>query len=157
MFSFTCVYTTHGTNGFYGPAIVYGQGHDVLPPLNIAKPIMNKNTWNTSIYLVTNLLTWRHRTLLVSVKDQSSHLVYLNRVRIKQQTCEHLSSIGSQSCEITMNEKNTLALSHEGVCFQMLDFVTSNSKLEVSKSNSWKISSFSKTTLLQREPFLTMF
>ena len=39
----------------------------------------------------------------------------------------------------------------------MLDFKTSNSKLEVSKSNSWKITLFSKTRLLQREPFLTMF
>ena len=39
----------------------------------------------------------------------------------------------------------------------MLDFETSNSKLEVSKSNSWKITSFSITTSLQREPFLTMF
>ena len=29
--------------------------------------------------------------------------------------------------------------------------------LGVSKSNSWKITSFSKTTSLQREPFLTMF
>jgi hypothetical protein len=28
---------------------------------------------------------------------------------------------------------------------------------EVSKSNSWKITSFTKTTPLQREPFLTMF
>ena len=46
---------------------------------------------------------------------------------------------------------------HEVVCFQMLDFETSNSKLEVLKSNSWKITSFSKTTSLQREPFLTMF
>ena len=45
----------------------------------------------------------------------------------------------------------------EVVCFQMLDFGTSNSKLEVSKSTSWKITSFSKTTSLQREPFLTMF
>ena len=39
----------------------------------------------------------------------------------------------------------------------MLDFGTSNSKLEVSKSNSWKITSFSKTAPLQREPFLTIF
>ena len=39
----------------------------------------------------------------------------------------------------------------------MLDFETLSSKLEVSKSNSWKITSFSKTTSLQREPFLTMF
>ena len=33
----------------------------------------------------------------------------------------------------------------------------SNSKSEVSKSNSWKVTSFSKTTSLQRELFLTMF
>ena len=34
---------------------------------------------------------------------------------------------------------------------------TSSSKSEVSKSNSWKITSFSKAMALQREPFLTMF
>ena len=51
--------------------------------------------------------------------------------------------------------KNTPA--HEVVCFQMLDFKTSNSKSEVSKPNSWKITSFSKTTLLQREPFLMFY
>ena len=45
----------------------------------------------------------------------------------------------------------------EVVCFQMLDFENSNSELEVLKSNSWKITSFSKTTSLQRELFLTMF
>ena len=39
----------------------------------------------------------------------------------------------------------------------MLDFETSNSKLEVSKSNSWKITYLSKTTSLQRELFLAMF
>ena len=39
----------------------------------------------------------------------------------------------------------------------MLDFETSSSKSEVSKSNSRKITSFSKTIALQREPFLTMF
>ena len=55
-----------------------------------------------------------------------------------------------------MKEKKT-PMSHEAVCFQMLDFETSNSKLEVSKSNSWKITSVSKTTSLQREPFLKMF
>ena len=55
-------------------------------------------------------------------------------------------------------ERKKTILSHEVVCFQMLDFETSNSKSEVSKSNSWKITSFSKTTSLQREPFfLTMF
>ena len=39
-----------------------------------------------------------------------------------------------------MKEKNT-PLSHEVVCFHMLDFETSNSKSEVSKSNSWKTTS----------------
>ena len=52
--------------------------------------------------------------------------------------------------------KNTL-VTHEVVCFQMLDFETSNSNREVSKSNSWKITSVSKSMSLQREPFLTMF
>ena len=58
-------------------------------------------------------------------------------------------------CEIIMKEKTFL--SYEVVCFQMLDFETSNSKSEVSKSDSWTITSFSKTVSLQREPFLTMF
>ena len=39
----------------------------------------------------------------------------------------------------------------------MVDFETSRSKSEVSKSNLGKITSFSKTMALQREPFLTMF
>ena len=39
----------------------------------------------------------------------------------------------------------------------MVDFETSSSKSEVSKSNSWKITSFSETMALQRVPFLTMF
>jgi hypothetical protein len=46
---------------------------------------------------------------------------------------------------------------HGVVCFQMLDFETLNSKSEILKRNSWKITSFSETTSLQREPFLTMF
>ena len=37
-------------------------------------------------------------------------------------------------------------MSHEVVCFQMLDFETSKSNTEVSKSNAWKITSFAKTT-----------
>ena len=53
-----------------------------------------------------------------------------------------------------MKEKNTSVA--RVVCFQMLAFETSNSKLKVSKSNLWKITSLSKTTLLQREPLLTM-
>ena len=63
-----------------------------------------------------------------------------------------MSSIGYQSCEIIIKEKTLL--SPEVVCFQMLDFENSNSKSEVSKLNSWKIASFSKTTLLLREPLL---
>ena len=46
---------------------------------------------------------------------------------------------------------------HKVVCLQMLDFETSKSNYEVSKSNSWKITSFLKTMLLQRELFLTLF
>ena len=69
--------------------------------------------------------------------------------------CENLSSIGRRSCEIIIIEETPL--SHEVVCVQMLDFENSNSKSEVSKSNWWKITSFLKTTPLQKEPFLTMF
>ena len=54
-----------------------------------------------------------------------------------------------------MKEKKSLF--HEVVCVSMVDFETSSSKSEVSKSNSWKITSFSKAMALQREPFLTMF
>ena len=53
--------------------------------------------------------------------------------------------------------KEKTPLSHEVVCVNMVGFETSSSKLEVSKSNSWKITSFSKTMALKRAPFLTMF
>ena len=53
--------------------------------------------------------------------------------------------------------KEKTPLSHEVVCFQMLDFETSKSNSEASKSNLWKITSFSKTMQLQSEPLLTMF
>ena len=55
------------------------------------------------------------------------------------------------------NEQKKNTLSHEVVCFQMITSETSNSKSEVSKSNSWKMTSFSKTIILQRKLFLTMF
>ena len=45
-----------------------------------------------------------------------------------------------------MKEKTTLC--REVVCFKILDFETSSSNSEVSKLNSWKFNSFSKTTLL---------
>ena len=54
-----------------------------------------------------------------------------------------------------MEEKTHLT--HKVVCFQMLNFESLKSNSEVSKSISWKITSVSKTMLLQREPFLTMF
>ena len=78
------------------------------------------------------------------IKDQTSHLEYLN-ICIKQQTYENLSSIGRRSSEIIMKEKTPL--SHEVACFQMLDFKTSNSNSEVSKSNSRKITSLSKSNV----------
>ena len=53
---------------------------------------------------------------------------------------QHMHKITNLSCEITMKEK--IPLSHEVVCFQMLDFETSNSKSEVSNSNSLKFTSF---------------
>ena len=68
-----------------------------------------------------------------NVKDQSSYLVYLN-ICITLKTCENLNSIGRRSCE--MKEKTPL--SHEVLCFEMLDSETSKSNSEVSKSNSWK-------------------
>ena len=48
--------------------------------------------------------------------------------------------------------KEKTPLSHEVVCFQMLDFETSGLEIKF-----MKITSFSKTTLIQRESFLTMF
>ena len=69
---------------------------------------------------------------LVIVKDQSSHLVDLN-ICSKYQSWENLNSIGCRSCEIIMEEKTPL--SSEVVCFQMLNFGTSKSNSEVSKSN----------------------
>ena len=79
-------------------------------------------------------------TLLVIVIDQCSQKMFLNMCIKYQQTCENLNSIGRRSCEITRKEKTPLSC--KIVCFQMLDFETSNSKPE----NSWKITSFSKTT-----------
>ena len=52
------------------------------------------------------------------------------------------------SCEIVIKETKITHLSHEVVCLQMFDFVTSKSNCEVSNSNLWK------TTLPQKEPFL---
>ena len=88
--------------------------------------------------------------LLVIVKDQSTQMV-------SQNMHTKLSSIDRPRCEIGLIMKEKTPMSHEVVCFQMLDFGTSKSNSEVSESNLWKITSFSKTMPLQREPFLTMF
>ena len=64
------------------------------------------NDWSMHILCIklkVNLII-RHWTLLVIVKDQSSHSVYIN-ICIKLQTCENLSSIDHRSCEIIMKEK----------------------------------------------------
>ena len=54
-----------------------------------------------------------------------------------------------------------MKLLNKTVWFQILDFKTPKSNFEVSKSNSnifmKNYLTLSKTTLLQREPFLTMF
>ena len=62
----------------------------------------------------------------------------------------------NRSSKLRDNIERKTPISHEVVCFQMLDFETSNSISEVSKSNSWTNTSFSKIMSLQREPFLTM-
>ena len=86
--------------------------------------------------------------MVIIVKDQSSHLlVYLNMHKIIKGFVKFWAQFGHRSCEIIMKDKTPW--SHKVVCFQMLDFVTSNSKTEV--SNSWKITSFPKTTSLQRK------
>ena len=94
--------------------------------------------------------------LLVIVKDQYSHLMYLN-LCIKKQTCENLSPIGRKtSCKIIKKEQKK-PLSHEVVCFQMLDSKTSNSKSEVWKSNLWKITSYRKLSHFRGSRFSQCF
>ena len=98
-----------------------------------------KLTFGSGVELYTG-----HWTLLVIVKDQSSHLVYhgVSQHMHKITNLWNLSSIDHRSCEITIKTP----LSHEAVCFQIIDFETSSCKSEVSQSNSWKITSFSKAT-----------
>ena len=54
-----------------------------------------------------------------------------------QQTCENFNSIGPRRCEIIMEEKHP--------CHMKLYALSPKSNSDVSKSNSWKITSFSKT------------
>ena len=48
------------------------------------------------------------------------------------------------SLKLQNNNERKTPSSHQVVCFQMLDFETSKSHSELSKPNSWKITSFSK-------------
>ena len=115
--------------------------------------VMSQNK-SLMIKLTTHLKDTGHYSSL-SNTSLGPHLVYLN-ICTKYQTCENLSSIGRGSCEIIVKE--TTPLSYEVVCIHMLDLQTPKSNSDVSQSNSWKITSLSKTTLLQKErPFLTMF
>ena len=50
----------------------------------------------------------------------------------------------NRSSKLRDNNERKIPLSHEVVCFHMADFETSNSKSEVSKSNSLKNTSFPK-------------
>ena len=59
--------------------------------------------------------------------------------------CKFEFNLGRRCCEIIIKERTPL--SHEVVCFQMLDFETSKSFSEVSKSNSSKITFFSQKLL----------
>ena len=100
--------------------------------------------------------------VIVIVKDQSSHLMYLNtyildlHVMHKITNLENLNSFGSSwSCEIIIEEKTPL--SHEVVCFQMLDLRPQILIRRIQTQIRGKlITSFSKTTLLQMELFLTI-
>ena len=77
--------------------------------------------------------------------------------------CQHVHKI-TNLLKFELNRSSTLRDNNErkntlvtrSCVLSRLDFETSNSKLEVPKSNSWKITSFAKTTSLQRKPFLTM-
>ena len=127
----------------------------INPPLFTAMPRNSTQSmlWSSDLMLppaYMSLVTPDLKTLdtFGNFKDQSSHLVYLEITNL-------LDSIGCRSCEIIMKEKTPLSL--KVVCFQMLDFGTSKSNFEALKSNSWKVTSFSKTMSPQREPFLTMF
>ena len=94
-------------------------------------------------------------TLGTIVKHQSSHLAYKLNPSMHKITnlWKFELNIGRRSGEI-IKKKNLVTRS---CVLKMFDFETSKSNFEVSKSTSWKITIFSKTTLHQRESYLTMF
>ena len=96
---------------------------------------------------------------MVIVKDQSSHLVYLN-ICIKWQTCGNFSSIGRRSCEKLMKEKKIL--SHHGhrklYAFRcLISIPQNNSELSRNRICGKLLLSRKIYTSHQRELFLTMF
>ena len=83
---------------------------------------------------------------IIAVTDQYSHLVY-PKICIQKQICEIVCSIDHRSCKRVMNQENTLVaqlyvLSDAYKRLQLID---------------WETTLFSKTMLLQKEPFPTMF
>ena len=88
-------------------------------------------------------------TLGTIVKHQSSHLAYKLNPSMHKITnlWKFELNIGRRSGEI-IKKKNLVTRS---CVLKMFDFETSKSNFEVSKSTSWKITIFSKSTLHQRE------
>ena len=111
------------------------------------KSVKEKDVYKKVLDVDGRALPLTQWTLLVIVVPQHMHKITNLWI--------FFSSISGRSFEIIMKEKKPL--SNEVVCPQTLDFVTWKSNSEVSKSNSWEITSFSKTTVFQREPFLKLF
>ena len=115
--------------------------------------------WTETRLMIRSIKCHRERTQLKTVDTVGNCQRLVFTVGVSQ----HMHKITNlwkfelnRSLKLRDIMKEKTPMSHEVVCFLMLDFETSNSKLEVSK-NSWKITSFSKNTSLQRELFLTMF
>ena len=96
-----------------------------------------------------NALRFTSKTLLVIVKYQSSHFVYLNMHTIINLWKFELN----WSSKLWDNNERKKHPFHTKLCaFRCLISRPQNLILSL-EINSWKISSFTKTTLLQREPF----
>ena len=80
---------------------------------------------------VGNLDDYRHWTRLVIVKDQSAHLVSKHTHKKTNLWKFELN----RSSKLRDNNGRKTPLSHEVVCFHMLNFETSKSYSKISKSN----------------------
>ena len=128
---------------------IYPKGY--YEPLNVFylktkyfHPTMTKINNNTLKTLDT-IGNWQRQVFSLGVSQHMHKITNLSKFEL------------NWSSKLWDNNERKNTLSQEVVCFQMLDFETSNSKSEVSKSTPRKITSFSKTTSPQREPFLPMF